>query len=159
MGKPALRPNGVPVRAALSKSEQMARVRSRDTKPEMLMRKALAERGVRYRLHRRDIPGTPDVYIPRLRLAVFVNGCFWHGHDCPRGKAPSSNVAFWREKIEKNKARDERTQAALGELGVERLILWTCRIGEFIAAAERIARRYREAPELASRGFSKAEQS
>jgi DNA mismatch endonuclease (patch repair protein) len=130
------------VRAALSKSEQMARVHSRDTKPEMLLRKALSERGVRYRLHRKDIPGTPDVYIPRLHLAVFVNGCFWHGHDC-----------------EKNRARDERTQAALGELGLEHLILWTCRIGEFVAAAEHIAQRYREPPMLASRGFSKARQS
>ena len=154
MGKPALRPSGVQARlkksrkkphaarAALTKSEQMARVHSRDTKPEMLVRKALSERGVRYRLHRRDIPGKPDVYIGRLRLAVFVNGCFWHGHDCRRGKAPSSNVAFWREKIEKNKVRDERTKAALDELGIESLILWTCRIGDFVAAAERIAQRY-----------------
>src|SRR5471030_507399 len=137
MGTPALRRNGVKgklkkprkririARAALTKSEQMARDHSRDTKPEILLRKALSARGVRYRLHRRDLPGKPDVYIGRLRLAVFVNGCFWHGHDCPRGKMPSSNVEFWQTKIEKNKARDEQTKAALDTLGIESLILWT----------------------------------
>lgn len=130
-------------RAALTKSEQMSRVHSRDTKPEMVLRKALSVRGVRYRLHRRDLPGTPDLYIGRLRLAVFVNGCFWHGHDCPRGKMPSSNVEFWHTKIEKNKARDEQTKTALDTLGIESLILWTCRIGQFDQAVENITRRYR----------------
>jgi DNA mismatch endonuclease (patch repair protein) len=140
MGKPEK------VRAArvvLTKSEQMARVRSRDTKPEIFLRKALFEQGVRYRLHRSDLPGTPDVYIGRLRLAVFVNGCFWHGHDCRRGKIPSSNVAYWRAKIERNKARDERTKSALDEMGIESLVLWTCRVGEFAAQAQTLAERYR----------------
>lgn len=154
MGKPALRRNAVQgrlkkphkrvrvVRVALTKSEQMARVRSRDTKPELVLRKALSDRGVRYRLHRRDLPGTPDLYIGRLRLAVFVNGCFWHGHTCRRGKIPSSNVAYWRAKIEKNKARDTRTKTDLDALRIESLILWTCLAAQFDREADAIARRY-----------------
>jgi DNA mismatch endonuclease (patch repair protein) len=109
----------------------------------MVLRKALSALGVRYRLHRRDLPGKPDLYIGRLRLAVFVNGCFWHGHDCPRGKMPSSNVAYWHVKIEKNKARDERTKAALDASGIESVILWTCHAGQLDREVEKIARRYR----------------
>jgi DNA mismatch endonuclease (patch repair protein) len=130
-------------RPALTKGEQMRRVRSRDTGPERVVRSVLSALGVRYRLQRRDLPGRPDLYIPRLRFAIFVNGCFWHGHDCPRGKRPASNVAFWNAKIEKNLARDERTKAALDVLGIESLIVWTCRIDEFDSEARTIAERYR----------------
>lgn len=126
-----------------TKSEQMARVRSRDTEPELRVRRLLSERGVRYRLHRKDLPGRPDVYIPRLRLALFVNGCFWHGHDCPRGRKPTSNVEFWDAKITRNVAHDAATQRALGERGIEARVLWTCCAKEFGRVADDVAERYR----------------
>jgi DNA mismatch endonuclease (patch repair protein) len=126
----------------MTKSEQMARVRSRDTAPEMLLRKALSQRGVRYRLHRKDIPGKPDVYIGRLRLAIFVNGCFWHGHDCRRGRRPATNALFWNAKIERNRERDAEVLQRLSELGIEAVTLWLCRLTEFDKRAERISKRY-----------------
>lgn len=138
-----MRASGSRKRAPLPKGEQMRRIRSRDTAPERVVRSMLASLGVRYRLQRRDLPGKPDLYVPRLHLAIFVNGCFWHGHDCPRGKRPASNAVFWNDKIDKNQARDERTKAALDALGIESLIVWTCRINDFAREAEEIARRYR----------------
>ena len=107
------------------------------------MRRLLTERGVHYRLHRKDIPGTPDVYVGRLRLAIFVNGCFWHGHDCARGRLPSSNAAFWREKIERNRARDKRTADALASRSISELTAWTCAEKDFPLIADEIACRYR----------------
>ena len=128
----------------MTKSEQMARVRSRDTAPEMRLRKELSKRGVRYRLHRDDLPGSPDVYIGRLRLAVFVNGCFWHGHECSRGRRPKSNEGFWNAKIDRNRERDSEAIRALEGLGIEILTLWTCGISDCGLKAERIAARYKE---------------
>lgn len=126
-----------------TKSEQMSRVRSRNTKPELRVRKLLTERGVRYRLQRKDLPGRPDVYVPRLRLALFVNGCFWHGHDCPRGRKPSSNVEFWDTKISRNVERDAAVQRALAERGIEACVIWTCCASEFERIADDVALRYR----------------
>ena len=120
-------------------------MRSRDTRPEILVRKLLTARSVRYRLQRRDLPGRPDVYIPRLRLAVFVNGCFWHGHDCPRGRRPSTNVEFWSEKIARNVERDAAAQQALSDRGIEACILWTCRTPDFVRVADNVADRYKKA--------------
>jgi DNA mismatch endonuclease (patch repair protein) len=121
----------------------MARVRSRDTAPERLLRALLTARAVRYRLHRKDLPGTPDVYIPRLRLALFVNGCFWHGHACPRGRLPATNVSFWHPKIARTVERDARAVAALTERGIATQVLWTCDEPSFAVAADAIAARYR----------------
>lgn len=126
----------------MTKSEQMARVRSRNTAPELRLRKELWKRGVHYRLHRSDLPGSPDVYVGRLRLAVFVNGCFWHGHKCSRGKRPTSNEQFWNAKIERNCNRDTDAIRSLERLGIESLTLWTCDILDFGTMAERIATRY-----------------
>lgn len=123
----------------------MARVRSRDTEPEMLVRRLFSKLGVRYRLHRRDLPGTPDLYIGRLCLAVFVNGCYWHGHNCARGRRPKTNTAFWSTKIDANIARDLKAINALNDIGVGVLVLWTCHVDNFPAACRRIARRYRTA--------------
>lgn len=127
---------------ALSKSEQMSRVRSRDTQPELRVRRLLSRLGVRYRLHRRDLPGRPDLYVGRLRLAIFVNGCFWHGHDCPRGRQPKTNVRFWREKIARNVARDDRVAQRLEDMGVSILVLWTCEVNYLTRTCRSIARRY-----------------
>src|ERR1700681_1021111 len=109
----------------------MSRVRSRNTKPELRVRKLLTERGVRYRLHRKDLPGRLDVYVPRLRLALFINGCFWHGHDCRRGRRPATNVEFWDSKISRNVERDAATRLALSERGIEAYVLWTCATHDF----------------------------
>lgn len=127
----------------LTKSEQMSRVRSRDTEPELHLRQLLTQRGVRYRLHRTDLPGKPDIYIGRLSLAVFVNGCFWHGHACSRGRHPRTNVAFWDRKITANVARDERSINELRSGGIHSEVLWTCQRHDFVKSANRIARRYR----------------
>ena len=119
-------------------------MRSRDTQPEMLARRLLSSLGVRYRLHRKDLPGRPDLYVGRLRLAIFMNGCFWHGHDCSRGSRPKMNADFWKEKIDRNAARDREAAERLEEMGVETLTVWTCKLKTLGAICRRIARRYAE---------------
>ena len=106
--------------------EIMSRVKNRNTLPELLVRSLLHRLGFRFRLHRSDLPGTPDIVLPRHKVAIFVNGCFWHGHDCPRGKLPATNRAFWEAKIARNIARDEKNRRALIELGWRPLTVWTC---------------------------------
>jgi len=120
----------------------MARVKAKDTQPELLVRQLLSREGVRYRLHRKDIPGRPDLYVPRLRTAIFVNGCFWHGHDCPRGARPKTNSEFWDLKIERNVRRDQSVRAKLSEIGVKAVTFWTCQMRKFPLICRRIARRY-----------------
>jgi len=126
----------------LTKSEQMRHVGTRNTGPELLMRKLLSANGVRFRLHRGDLPGKPDIYISRLRLAIFVNGCFWHNHDCPRGRMPKTNRGFWRPKLRRNKLRDAEIKKRLETLAIKTLEVWTCRTAEFPALCKSIARRY-----------------
>lgn len=121
----------------------MSRVRSKDTSPELRVRIALTAEGVRYRLHRHDLPGTPDVYVPRIRLAIFVNGCFWHGHACPRGRGAKSNAAFWDAKIAANRERDARAVEALSRSGIATLTLWECAISSSQAIAREISDKYR----------------
>jgi DNA mismatch endonuclease (patch repair protein) len=129
---------------ASSIGERMARVRTKGTAPELEVRRLLSREGVRYRLHRRDLPGTPDLYVPRLRLAVFVHGCFWHGHECPRGSRPKTNTDFWTVKIATNMERDERARAALADRGIDSLELWTCRHASFAIHCAIVGRRYRD---------------
>ena len=106
----------------MSKSEQMARVRSRNTAPELALRRALWARGRRYRLHR-DLPGTPDLVFVGPKLAVFIDGCFWHG--CPvHYTAPAANSAFWQAKLERNLARDRRVDQELDAAGWSVLRIW-----------------------------------
>lgn len=105
----------------------MARIRSKDTKPEMQVRKMAHAMGLRFRLHRRDLPGTPDLVFPRLRSVVFVNGCFWHGHNgCKRAFKPSTNATFWRAKIDRNRERDQNAVLALAKLGWRVFTIWEC---------------------------------
>lgn len=127
----------------MNKSEQMSRVRSSDTAPEIRMRRALSQLGVRYRLHRKDLPGKPDLYVGRLRLAIFVNGCFWHGHDCSRGRRPATNTEFWNAKIDRNRARDAKVNLELAERGIETLTVWQCAIRDCDRFAASVATRYR----------------
>lgn len=105
----------------------MSRVRSKNTSPEMRVRRAAHRRGLRFRLHRRDLPGSPDLVFPKYRLAVFVHGCFWHRHPgCRKASQPKSRSEYWREKFEANVARDSRVQAELGASGWLVVTIWEC---------------------------------
>ena len=104
----------------------MSRVGQKHTGPEMALRRALHRLGYRYRLHRRDLPGSPDIVFPSRRKAVFVHGCFWHGHDCPMFKLPVTRQEFWMAKISSNRTRDARATAALLELGWRVANVWEC---------------------------------
>ena len=105
----------------------MRAVRSRDTTPEMIVRRAATALGYRYRLHKADLPGKPDLVFGPRRKVVFVHGCFWHGHDCPRGaRTPKTNVDYWRAKISRNVARDRNNVATLERAGWRVLTIWEC---------------------------------
>src|SRR5207247_11204374 len=109
------------------RSAVMRRVKGRDTTPELAVRKLIWRLGGRYRLHRADLPGKPDIVLPGRRLAVFVHGCFWHGHDCARGaRVPKANRDYWTTKIGRNRARDERSGAALHAAGWRVETVWEC---------------------------------
>lgn len=110
------------------RSRMMAAVRSKDTKPELFLRRALHALGYRYRLHRRDLPGTPDLSFPSRRAVIFVNGCFWHGHNCPAARLPKTRTGFWREKIEANRSRDAGNLQRLEVLGWRTLVVWECEL-------------------------------
>ena len=124
------------------RSAQMALVRSRDTKPEMKVRRFIYKMGYRYRLHRSDLPGKPDIVFSSRKKIIFIHGCFWHGHSCSLGRIPKTRVQFWTEKITTNKIRDEKTLEKLKDLGWAVLVLWECqlkhgeslgcRVGEFL---------------------------
>ncbi|MEQ8176888.1 MAG: very short patch repair endonuclease [Amphiplicatus sp.] len=123
------------------RSEVMRAVKSANTKPEIAMRKALHALGLRYRLHAKDLPGKPDLAFPRHRAVLFVHGCFWHGHDCPRGaRVPKSNRAYWTTKIARNRARDGETRRELAKLGWRVFTVWECEIKDADRAAARLAR-------------------
>jgi DNA mismatch endonuclease (patch repair protein) len=104
----------------------MSRIRGRDTKPELLVRRGLHALGLRFRVNRKDLPGKPDLVFPRFRAIIFVHGCYWHGHDCPRFKLPSTRREFWAAKISKNKQRDQRASERLLESGWRVLTVWEC---------------------------------
>jgi DNA mismatch endonuclease (patch repair protein) len=107
----------------------MARVKGRDTKPEKIVRSLLHALGYRFRLHRKDLPGKPDIVLPKHGKVVYVHGCFWHGHTaCPRAARPTSNVEFWNTKLDGNIARDIAAQKALRKLGWRYLVVWQCEI-------------------------------
>lgn len=112
---------------AAERSANMARIRGKDTGPEMRVRRIAHSMGLRFRLHRKDLPGRPDLVFPKHRLAVFVHGCFWHRHPgCGRASTPSTRPEFWRAKFDANVERDLRQQAALTEQGWKVLVLWEC---------------------------------
>ncbi len=109
------------------RSSVMRAVKGNDTVPEMMVRRAVHAMGARFRLHRRDLPGAPDLVLARHRIVIFVHGCFWHGHDCARGaRAPQHNAAYWRDKIARNRARDTRNVGALEAAGWRVIVVWEC---------------------------------
>lgn len=115
---------------APQRSRNMAAIRSRDTKPELFVQRALHANGFRFRLHRRDLPGNPDIVLPRFRTAVMVHGCFWHGHGCPAKHVPKSNSPYWSSKIARNMARDARNTASLEMAGWRVMTVWECTLTE-----------------------------
>lgn len=122
------------------RSAQMGLVRSTDTKPEMLVRRLVHAMGYRYRLHRRDLPGVPDlVFRPKQRV-IFVHGCFWHGHNCRLGRMPKSRVDYWGDKISRNKERDATNLRKLHGMRWKCLILWECQLPDRDALADRVKR-------------------
>ncbi len=111
------------------RSSLMGRIRSKDTKPELTLRKSLFRDGLRYRKHKKDLPGKPDVVVIKYRLIVDVRGCFWHGHEnCPDGHTPRKNSDFWIAKLKKNKERDKKNLEKYENLGYKVFVLWGCEI-------------------------------
>lgn len=123
-----------------ARSRTMRAVRGRDTGPELAVRRLLHGLGYRYRLHRAGLPGTPDLVFPGRRAVVFVHGCFWHGHDCPRGaRQPKRNAAYWIAKVARNRARDAAVADALAAQGWRSHIVWECALKDRAALADDLA--------------------
>ena len=114
---------------AEQRSAVMRKVPGKDSSAEMKLRRLLTRMGLRYRLHRKDLPGSPDVAMPGRKAAVFVHGCFWHGRDCKRGaRAPKANAEYWTAKINRNRARDAAALEALTGMGWRPLVVWECEL-------------------------------
>lgn len=126
----------------------MALVKNKNTKPEILVRKALFREGFRYRINDKKLPGSPDIVLPKHNTVIFVHGCYWHGHEnCKKQITPKTNKSFWNEKIEKNKTRDRKVQNQLRELGWNILIVWECELRNkeiFTAAIEELIKDIRK---------------
>lgn len=113
------------------RSEVMSKIRSKNTKPEILLRKALFAKGYRYRINYKKLPGKPDIVLPKYKTAIFVHGCFWHGHEkknCTDSHIPKTNTAYWAEKIRKNKERDIKNIIQIHGIGWKTLVIWDCEI-------------------------------
>jgi len=113
---------------AKTRSRMMSGIKGKNTKPELVIRKELHARGYRFRLHRRDLPGLPDIVLPKHKAAILINGCFWHGHQCRLSKWPKTRPDFWRTKIEGNIRRDRQKLSELQKLGWRVCVLWECEI-------------------------------
>lgn len=120
------------------RSRNMARVKQKDTAPEMVVRRTLHRLGYRFRLHIQNLPGKPDIVLPRHSKIFFVHGCFWHGHDCPRGKRPATNRDFWDAKLDKNLERDRINEEALRSLGWTVHVIWGCEVQDCVTLEQRI---------------------
>ena len=121
------------------RSAMMARIRGKDTRPELAVRRMIHALGYRFRLHRRDLPGSPDLVFPRLRKTILVHGCFWHRHpDCRFSTTPRSNVEFWTRKFQGNQERDRRTLSMLAEMGWNPMVVWECETRDMDSLRERI---------------------
>jgi DNA mismatch endonuclease (patch repair protein) len=108
----------------------MQAVGTKNTGPELVVRKLLFSQGLRYRLHRRDLPGCPDIVFPSRKKAIFVHGCYWHGHGCSKGRAAKSRTEYWGPKLEANRSRDERNLRELRARGWRPLVVWQCELAD-----------------------------
>jgi DNA mismatch endonuclease (patch repair protein) len=125
----------------VQRSERMSRVRSRDSKPELRVRRLVHGMGFRFRLHRADLPGCPDLVLPRCQKVILVHGCFWHRHrGCPRTRLPKSRVDFWRNKFETNVKRDKAVRRALRREGWKVLVVWECETESPAKVERKVAR-------------------
>jgi len=125
----------------MDRSEMMRAVRRESTEPELIVRRTLHGLGFRYALHRKDLPGTPDIVLTKHRTVVFVNGCFWHHHDgCPRASVPKTNSDYWFRKFERNKARDIRNRADLKALGWRVVVVWSCETRDAASLVRKLKR-------------------
>ncbi|VWC13703.1 DNA mismatch endonuclease Vsr [Burkholderia lata] len=123
-----------------TRSRMMSTIRGKNTRPEIVVRREMHRRGFRYRLHAKELAGKPDIVFPRFRAVVLINGCFWHGHDCPFFKLPSTNPDFWRSKIERNRQNDEKVKVQLNAAGWRIAIVWECALrGKRTASVETVA--------------------
>ena len=121
------------------RSAVMARVKGKDTSPELFVRHIVTKMGYRYRLHRRDLPGTPDLVFPGLRKVIFIHGCFWHAHQCRHGRRiPKTNHEYWVRKRRRNAARDRAAARKLTTMGWDVLVLWECELASQSAVTERL---------------------
>ena len=121
------------------RSSVMRQVKGKGTAPEVKVRRLLTAMGLRYRLHRRDLPGAPDIVMAGRKLAIFVHGCFWHGHDCARGaRVPKQNRDYWTAKVGRNRARDEASQAKLAAMGWTPVVVWECELKDEAAVTARL---------------------
>jgi len=121
------------------RSRIMAKVKGKDTKPELVVRSLLHRMGYRFRLHRRDLPGNPDIVLPKYKKVIFVHGCFWHGHKgCPRSKRPTTNVDFWNAKLDKTIERDSMNIHKLKNKGWEPIVVWGCEVKDIGNLSEKL---------------------
>lgn len=117
----------------MTRSENMARVKNKNTQPEVYLRKLLWHRGFRYRLNYKSLPGSPDIYIPKYKAAIFVNGCFWHMHEnCRYASIPKNNHDFWKNKLEGNVQRDKQNYIKLESMGINVIVVWGCEIKQMM---------------------------
>ncbi len=116
----------------------MAKIKSKNTKPELVVRSLLHRLGYRFRLHRKDLPGKPDIVLPKYKKIILVQGCFWHGHDCKLASKPKSNEGYWSQKILSNKRRDQKNLVSLQDLGWSVLLLWECEIRKYDGLEQRL---------------------
>ncbi len=148
---------GTDVFSPEKRSQVMSRVGQRNTAPEQTVRRLLWRRGYRYRLHPKDVPGRPDLAFKGRKVAVFVHGCFWHGHDCPRGsRKPKANAAYWSAKIARNRVRDADVEARLQLRGWTPVIVWECELKSSDAVLNRLQQALGPPPQAASAAASEA---
>lgn len=126
---------------AATRSRMMSGIRGRNTKPEILVRSLLHRHGFRFRLHARELPGKPDIVLPGYRAAIFIHGCFWHGHDCPLYRLPGTRTDFWRAKIDRNRTSDQKARDRLLAMGWRVAIVWECALRGAGADIESVAHR------------------
>jgi DNA mismatch endonuclease, patch repair protein len=109
-----------------TRSRIMSKIRSKNTKPEVKLRKALFALGLRYRLHVKNLPGKPDIILPKYNAVIFLNGCFWHGHDCHLFKTPETRIEFWKNKLQRNREKDSENNESLRKIGWRIMTIWEC---------------------------------
>lgn len=120
------------------RSEIMSHISGKETKPEIMVRKFLFANGFRFRKNVKDLPGKPDIVLPKYKTVIFIHGCFWHGHTCKRGALPTTNVEFWETKIGENVERDKRSIAELEKIGWKVIVIWQCEIKNSISRENRL---------------------